>query len=818
MALFLLTFTIQTSNLMKSVFLLLSGCILAIAAFAQKPRIPCSHYHPPAFGLRNEYDAPENGRSDTLDVIRYTIDLDMTQMGLNLISGACQVEFVSLINDLNTLHLDLQALTVDSVTSADGMLSFTHTGDDLLIELPEALMDGEAYAVTVHYGGDPATDTSWGGFYTTSTGFAYNIGVGFDADPHTIGRMWFPCVDNFVERSEYDLRVLTSSGRTAYCGGVRVSVDTVGTDSLVTRWLLADHPIPTYLASVAVSNYTHVDNEYVTALGETIPVWLTARPQDTTAMKNSFANLIDCLAGFELRYGPYRWPRVGFVSVPFNAGAMEHATNIAYPSFAINGNLTWETLMAHELSHHWWGDLVTCRTKEDMWLNEGWATYCEALFEELIYGAQAYDDYVADLHKEVLTGTPVSDGGYYPVSGVPHELTYSSTVYVKGSDIVHNLRGVMGDDNFFTACQTYLETHQFTDVSSADLRDHFQQYTTADLTAFFDHWVYNPGFPEIRTESQTITAGESGWIVDLTLRQYLHHAPEYYTHIPLEVTVMNAGFETETHTVLVTGEFTNVTLETEIEPVYIILNRDQTINYAVLADEQIINDTGNSNMPYAELDLNVQSLGSSTEFWIRAENHWAAANEPAYIPFTEYYIASDRWWNIQTDMPEDALVNATIRYWGDPNQNNYYDPLYFTEAAQFGNENDLIILYRPDGQSAWTEWPAFEVNDQGSETNWVGRIRIDGIRPGQYAWAIRTGVVGVEDREANTSTLTVAQHADRITIRSAEGLIRIHDAQGRLMHEYFSKGVLDVSTLPWSDGVYLISQGNQTVRCAVTKR
>ncbi|MFN9799531.1 MAG: M1 family aminopeptidase, partial [Bacteroidota bacterium] len=249
-----------------------------------------------------------------------------------------------------------------------------------------------------------------------------------------------------VELSEYELRVLTANGRTAYCGGVRLSVDTVGTDSLYTRWLLADHPIPSYLASVAVANYTHVDDSYTTALGETIPVWLTARPQDTTAMKNSFLNLIGCLSGFEEHYGPYRWPRVGFVSVPFNAGAMEHATNIAYPSFAINGNLTFETLIAHELSHHWWGDLVTCRTAEDMWLNEGWASYCEALFEEIIYGVEAYADYVASNHKDVLTDVPNDDGGYFPVSGVPHELTYSGTVYSKGADIVHNLRGVMGDD------------------------------------------------------------------------------------------------------------------------------------------------------------------------------------------------------------------------------------------------------------------------------------------------------------------------------------------------------------------------------------
>lgn len=785
-------------------------------SLCQKPRIPCSHFHSCRSGLRNEYESPENLRSDTIDVIRYTIDLDMTRMGQNLIFGACQVDFTSLMDNIDVLHLDLLALSVDSVSSPEGLLQFTHTGDDLYIQLPSALGEGESYTITVYYGGDPVPDASWGGFYTTSTGFAYNIGVGFDADPHNFGRVWFPCFDNFVERSEYELRVLTANGRTAYCGGVRLSVDTVGTDSLYTRWLLADHPIPSYLASVAVANYTHVDDSYTTALGETIPVWLTARPQDTTAMKNSFLNLIGCLSGFEEHYGPYRWPRVGFVSVPFNAGAMEHATNIAYPSFAINGNLTFETLIAHELSHHWWGDLVTCRTAEDMWLNEGWASYCEALFEEIIYGVEAYADYVASNHKDVLTDVPNDDGGYFPVSGVPHELTYSGTVYRKGADIVHNLRGVMGDDAFFEACQSYLEAFQFSDASSIDLRDHFQSFTTADLTAFFSNWVFSPGFPEVRLEAESSATSGTGWSVDLTLRQYLHHAPEYYTAMPVEVTIMDAAYQTETHTVLIQGAYTDTTLTTTVEPEHIILNRSQRINYAVLADEQIIDNTGNQNLPYAETDFSVETLGSATSFWLRAENHWAAAQEPALIPFTDYFVSTDRWWNIQSDMPSDAIVNATIRYWGDPNQNNYYDPLFFSEAEAYGvTENNLIILYRPDAQTAWSEWPTFEVNDQGSETNWVGRILIQGIRPGHYTWAIRTGTIGVAVNGAEGTVLSAAVGSEHITVRSAEGMVMVHDAAGKRMGEYFTRGLLELPTQAWSAGVYFLSQGRQTVRCII---
>jgi len=763
----------------------------------------------------NEYEAAENLRSDTIDVIRYTIDLDFTLMGQNLISGSCQVDFVSLMDNVELLHLDLQALTVDSVTSPDGLLEFTHTGSDLMISLPQALNTLEAYSVIVHYGGDPVTDPSWGGFYTTSLGFAFNIGVGFDSDPHTIGRMWFPCFDNFVERSEYDVRVLTNNGRTAYCGGVRLSVDTVGTDSLYTRWLLADHPIPSYLASVAVANYAHVDNSYETTLGQTIPVWLTARPQDTTAMKNSFVNLIDCLAGFEDRYGPYRWPRVGFVSVPFNAGAMEHATNIAYPSLAVNGNLTYETLIAHELSHHWWGDLVTCRTEEDMWLNEGWASYSEALFTELLYGEEAYDDYVRDNHKVVLTETHIDDGGRYPVSGVPHELTYSSTVYLKGSDIVHTLRGVMGDEAFFNACQSYLETYQFQDVNSEDLRDHFQQFTATDLTAFFTDWVFEPGFPELRIEDTQVAAGQTGWGLDLTIRQYQHYSTNHYERLPLKVTVMNSDYQTEEHLVEVNGQWTFLSLTTDIEPVHVILNRDQSINYAVLAEEQLIDDTGTSNLSYAEFDMSVENMGSATQFWIRAENHWAASQEPHLIPFTDFLISNDRWWNVQSDMPADAEVEATLRYYGDPGNAKYYDPLFFEEADDLGaNENDLILLYRQNAQSEWTEWPTYTINTSGSVTNWIGRFNLTNVRAGHYAWGIRTGTVGVSLVDAPESEVLQVTYntPDRISIRSSEGIIQIADLSGKIVYRQLSPGQLEVNTHSFVPGVYVIQRGSECLK------
>ena len=149
--------------------------------------------------------------------------------------------------------------------------------------------------------------------------------------------------------------------------------------------------MPAYLISVGVGNYVFVKDGFTNYLGDTIPVWLAARPTDTTNLKNSFINLEAAFDIYESKWGPYRWDRVGYELESMNSGAMEHAMNIGFPVAAADGSLAWQSVMEHELSHHWFGNLVTCRTAEDMWINEGFASYCEHIFDENFSGRATYD-------------------------------------------------------------------------------------------------------------------------------------------------------------------------------------------------------------------------------------------------------------------------------------------------------------------------------------------------------------------------------------------------------------------------------------------
>ena len=127
---------------------------------------------------------------------------------------------------------------------------------------------------------------------------------------------------------------------------------------------------------------------------------------------------------------------------------MEHATNITYPNSSINGSLSDEWLYAHELSHMWFGDKVTCASADDMWLNEGWAVFCESVFREGLYGKESYKTTMRSKLKDVLQFTHIKDGGYRALYGIPPEYTYGSTVYDKGGQVAHTLRGYLGDSLF----------------------------------------------------------------------------------------------------------------------------------------------------------------------------------------------------------------------------------------------------------------------------------------------------------------------------------------------------------------------------------
>ena len=777
--------------------------VLSMSSYGQLTcTTKCNHHH----SIKNFSNS--NSRCDTVDILDTHIFLDFTNFSSNNLRGYADIFASVLIENIPQLHLDLEGLTVDSVFVNSNTAAFSQAGANLYVQLP-SLASMEYFTTRVYYHGNPIHDSSWGGFYYSS-GYAYNMGVGMNALPHNFGRVWFPCFDNFRERCTYTIQTLTDGGRTSYCGGLRSSVENVGGDSLLTTWNLLQ-PVPSYLASVAVTNYTHVEDEFFSLSGNTRPIYLAARAADTLDMKNSFVHLHDALQAFETKYGNYAFDKVGFTAVPFTGGAMEHATNVAYPLFAIDGTTANETLYAHELSHHWWGDLITCETAADMWINEGWASYSERIFTEWLYGSNAYSSSIRNNHRNVLLNAPRNDGGYFPLNAIPENITYGQTVYNKGADVAHSLRGFMGDENFFQAIHDLMIENQFNTLNSVQMRDFFQAYTTEDLTEFFSGWVFQPGYPDFRLTGYSYSSQFVGYELNVHIDQYLHHNTDYLNNVPLEVTVMDFQGNTDTVLIHASGESSTATATVLFEPAHVMLNRADKLHYATLADEAWNSTTGSHDLTFANFEYDVNDLGNMDSIFVRVEMHLTAADRVTALPLTDYVISPDRYWHLNTYANETASTKMTLRFNGSATSTSALDTALFQIVQQYGmNESNMVLLHRWNAFEPWAEIPNSTLITSGSITNWNGRFEVLNPLPGDYAFAFHSGIVSVYENENPYLPFNV--YNNEITFKDCTGKYSLSNANGQQLQKGKISEGFRLNISEYASGIYFLQLNSVTYK------
>jgi aminopeptidase N len=680
------------------------------------------------------------GRSDSLDIVHYDLSLSIRNLASKSIGGTAKITFAARKNGVSQLSLDLLKLHVSAIRLNNITQTFSQTDSTLFVQLSSPQDSGDTFELEIDYNGNPVTDASWGGFYFNGN-YAYNMGVGFTSNPHNFGRCWFPCFDNFTDRATYAFHITTDSSFKAVCNGLPLP-ETVNPDGSITwNWEL-QQPIPTYLASAAVGKYEFVKYTF-TGQNRTYPVIIAAAAADTAKARVSFAKLNSALSCFESKYGVYPFDRVGYVGVPFNSGAMEHATNIAYPIYAINGSTDYETLFAHELSHMWWGDQATCRTAEEMWLNEGWASFNEALFLECVYGKQAYIDDIRKKSVDVLLNAPGDDGGWLPVSGVPHNATYGTHVYKKGALMVHTLRTLMGDSAFFTAARFYMQTYHFKDVSTEDLKQTFQQFTTQDLSAFFQKWIYSKGHSDIVLTSYTEdTKGKHSFGFMELNRENTLVTPE----LPFAFSIYNGdGKDVHRKLIMKNGVCKWDTTFAIGMPVRGLgINDDYSIQLAHTSQKEAVNSTGSRTYENVLFSFNTQTAGSAGDS-LRVVHHWVG---PVDVNLRQQgiRISTERYWSVET--PSSGPFSA----WGFFN----YDGIgnHFLDAGLIDRtEDSLVLLYRFKPDNTWRIVTDVTFQPGNNKNDKTGRFWVNNLSQGDYAFGMRdVSVVGLKETKPIAKT------------------------------------------------------------------
>ncbi len=679
-----------------------------------------------------------NHRSDSVNILHNHVNLKITSLTLSPISGYSQIKLVPKVNNIHQVTFDLLMMTIDSVVMNNNLLNYSYNDTLLHINLGNNYNISDTLLLTIAYHGIPVTDASGFGGFSFSSGYAYNLGVGFSANPHVYGRVWHPCFDNFVERATYSFEITTLSNHKAVCNGLLTN-STINPDSTKTwQWQLSQE-IPSYLACVAVSNYATVHQTFNGSNG-IIPVELTANPSDTTNMKNSFVHLENAFHIFENKFGPYLWDKVGYVLVPFNGGAMEHATNIAYPRLAVtSGSTLYEAdLMAHELAHHWFGDLVTCKTAEDMWLNEGWASFASYIFIENLSGYEAYKNAIRSNHAQILQFTHLKEGGYRPVSGIPHEYTYGDHVYMKGADMAHTIRAYLGDSLFFNGLKQYFSNHAFSPVTSYTLRDELANYSRNNLNDSIENWVFNPGFAHFSIDSFSVSPLGNTFDVNVYVRQRLTGAPQLFNNVPLEITFMNNAFEKFVSTVIMSGQTASFNITVPFNPSFIALNMEAKISDASVSQYKVIKNTGVSNYPDLKISFNISQLSDSVLLRV---THNFVQPDPA-PQWTGYKASPNRYFLIDGIFPSGFKGTATVIYDGrstSPTQNQFLDNMLFTQGF---NEDSLVLLYRSSTAQNWSEYPYY-TKAMGNANDKFGTVKLDSILKGEYTFGMRIAHTGI---------------------------------------------------------------------------
>ncbi len=431
--------------------------------------------------------------SSVYDVVQYHIDIHLFNTN-TMLSGNTNIKAKSLEKPLDNFFIELSSvLTIDSIWVNNKKQKFVHNNDLISVALSEQIQSYSLFDVSVYYRGTAVSDNFMGGI-SNKTDVQYNMPVTYTLSEPYSAKDWFPCKQFLADKADSVKVEITVPPLLMPVSNGKLTSKVDLQEGLVKYTWLCKYPTAYYLISITVSEY----NEYK---------FYVHNPEtnDSVLVVNYLYNSKDCLPDnkdhidkikdimkyYESILGPYpyRKEKYGQVMAPMGGG-MENITVSTVADFSFN-------LIAHELSHQWYGNLVTCKKWNEIWLNEGFASYLEYLAVEKL---QTKED--ADLWMKIARGKASVDkeaSVYIKDDDRMNELKLFSfdITYKKGALILHTLRyEIKNDTLFFSILKGFLDKYQFTNVTVEEFIAFVNEKTKSDYQWFFDQWYYGHGFPK----------------------------------------------------------------------------------------------------------------------------------------------------------------------------------------------------------------------------------------------------------------------------------------------------------------------------------
>ncbi len=506
-------------------------------------------------------------------------DYDINYYSLNLtpdpitqeLNGIADIVGKVISSSLNNVELNFwDGMTITDIHNSDlpGIqLNYSRNNDLLNINLDREYSEGEIFKITVSYNGKP-NESNFQSFNFDSHNSQPMI---WTMNSSSRARGWFPCKDVPSDKADsMDIRVTVPSNLIVASNGKLMETQTQG--NLTTYWWHEKYPIATYLVSLAIYPYEmHYDN-YIYGSRDTMQIQFYSFPGNFDQNRRINDLVKNMLEVFSNMFGEYPFVDEKYGQADFLwGGGMEHQTCTSYGSWN-------EALFAHEIAHQWWGDMITCDSFHHIWLNEGFASYSEALWFEAAYPPYTASEYQMDYQLYLGDGTVFVENPDY------ENIFDSGLSYVKGSWILHMLRHVVGDNAFFNILKEYYKSpeHKYGNATTEGFKNVSEQVSGMELDKFFHQWIYEENFPRYSYKWSWANNGSS-YDINLEIEQ---KQTNYYFWMPIDITITTAQGE-QTFIVWDSLQTQSFQLSLASEPIHLELDKNDWI--LKIINEEMVN-------------------------------------------------------------------------------------------------------------------------------------------------------------------------------------------------------------------------------------
>ncbi|MHB8338255.1 MAG: M1 family metallopeptidase [Ignavibacteriaceae bacterium] len=410
-----------------------------------------------------------------INILKYYLNINLFPEQ-QLLQGDVTITGVVLDKTIKQIDLNFYDNMKISLLTLNGEKS-SYEEKGTRLSIPYFNTTSDTFNIRVVYEGTPKRV----GFSSFVFGEINGMSCTYNLNEPNYASTWFPCNDIPSDKALLDIKITNDSSEVSASNGLLMGVTTNG--SRRTYHWKSNYPISTYLICLFSSNYKTFSQKYISQnKQDTMSIDYYVFPNQLEAAKIDFQDHPDMINFFAKTFGEYPFikEKYGVAEFLWQLGAMETQTLTGIGSNFIGGNKLFDDVYAHELSHHWWGDAVGPETWKDIWLNEGFASYCEALYKEHIGGFNALRAAMLSKYRDNFYGTLYN----------PKDL-FGKTVYEKGAWVLHMLRHEVGDSTFFKILRTYYQTYKYKNASTKDFENICKKVSGKDLEQFFNQWVFD---------------------------------------------------------------------------------------------------------------------------------------------------------------------------------------------------------------------------------------------------------------------------------------------------------------------------------------